>query len=252
MTKQYTPFHIIHATVDLESRKTAKDRRLEDEQVALCPDIEGTLRFRSQQKKSLQLLEDLARYLTKNGFAYYNLHCGYRTSKKEWQAALYFGKWQPLADDDGAAQAEASEEILGRFLGSSKPHLNVTVKESSDIPRRHLLRWATCIGLSHVTMLAGVGGQAYCPMGDGERDLAELRAYSERRKDEDVPLVAITGFFLRLLPKEAHGSKNDATLDEALRKMEKPSAEQKWEELMVSLGRTIKCLQKCERLLEGR
>ncbi|KAJ0415803.1 hypothetical protein BJY00DRAFT_317501 [Aspergillus carlsbadensis] len=224
MTKPTVLFHVLSGTVDLEARKSAQYLKAEDEKVANHPKWEKLSRFRSTQKKSLDLLEEVARYLMGNGLNLFRIYCGYDVEKQAWKVFYIFGRAAGLTE---AMRKEATAEIIARFL-DSKAEMDMPLQKLGDIPARVLYHWDISQELKHLTRLIGCAGQVYTCARDGEMDNSELRA-GVKRWGEDVPVALYLKPVYKLLLARAGQDRPDLTLEQSFKRMRMPSADEEEE-----------------------
>ncbi|KAL2795547.1 hypothetical protein BJX66DRAFT_336882 [Aspergillus keveii] len=235
MTKRNITYHILGSTVDLEARKTAKDKEAEEKRVGEVPEYEAQIRFRATQKKSLDHLDSLTRYLNENGFAFYKVYCGYHVEEAQWKVLVVSAKEHLTA----GAIKEYTTEVAARFL-DAKPDTSVAATKVRDLPKTHMFTFALSKGFTHMTAVGGCEGQAYPLTRDGDLDGEELRAFSKRVGAHDSQFGFVLRFLLNVsVPLRKAKDRDDTTLDKSLQKMRKASFGESYETLMISLRSCI-------------
>ncbi|RAL06728.1 uncharacterized protein BO97DRAFT_419189 [Aspergillus homomorphus CBS 101889] len=209
MTKAAISLHVLEASIDLEGRKTGKQKVIEDSVAQAHPKHASDMRSRGCQKKSLQLVETIARYLSKTGMTDYWICCGYNMLMSKWRVSVIFGK-EGMSNE---ARMETRGQIIARFLGVQPDRDTALVKNGEDLSaRRKLLQFTSIREPSwfYLTRLRVQDGLPVYVMGDGIDYTKDVAASA---KEADKGSVV--------------------TLREALRIMKQPSRTEWLEQMMI-------------------
>ncbi|KAL4948848.1 hypothetical protein BDW69DRAFT_188894 [Aspergillus filifer] len=230
--KPNAPLSVLTAKVDLAARKTMEDHAREATLINRTPNKAQEILHRGCQKQSLQLIEDIARYLHKMGVTHYSLFCGYRVDEGSWQVCAIFGK---LPDMDDTLLIETRLHIVDRFL-RARPDIDMAFNEVKDIPSRLIARWdGEASHWKHMTKLSAWEGKPYLIKRDGELDMDEFRAFSwASNQPGSSSLSWLSRFILKRTVGKAVPGRKNLTLDQAFEKMRVGSKEEMAEDECVS------------------
>ncbi|RDW64406.1 uncharacterized protein DSM5745_09817 [Aspergillus mulundensis] len=217
-----TPAHILTATIDLESRKTREEKRAELAQAQASPNlrrIEATKK-RGCQKKSIQLIEQIARYLQAKEIPNQEIFCGCRVTDgiPMWQVYVMYG--QP--DMTEATRAEIREALIALFF--AKPDRDEFVyKSPADVPFTLIMDWKYSTDWEHMTRLEIFDGAIFVTQVDGKADMREMFAYASAAHKHSALMSSVMRFADAFPVGEQE--RKGLSLDEALERIKAPSAE---------------------------
>ncbi|PYI14845.1 hypothetical protein BO99DRAFT_436990 [Aspergillus violaceofuscus CBS 115571] len=113
MPHQFESGHVLVAPIDLESRKTPEERASESAAILKHPRHAESIHWRGCLNKSVDLVEQVTRYLHAHGMTFFVVCCAYWHLENQWKMLVDFGKT--------GLPAAARGEILARFLGPETP-----------------------------------------------------------------------------------------------------------------------------------
>ncbi|KAL2846396.1 hypothetical protein BJY01DRAFT_213484 [Aspergillus pseudoustus] len=189
--------------------------------------------MRGSQKKSIELLEDLARFLTEKEMVFYRIVCAYHEEQEEWQAFVVFGR-ENMSDD---ARRMTRIAVIKQFLGGKTPYMDMTVKKGTELPvNTATFRWCLPPLWQHMTTLTMLEGMAYNYITDGVTDNAEWRAL-QRALTEESHCRVLYKIIRRVYSIGQDDTREELDLDGALTRIKKPSEAADLEKGFASLQR---------------
>ncbi|RAH84615.1 hypothetical protein BO86DRAFT_376815 [Aspergillus japonicus CBS 114.51] len=164
MPHQFESGHVLVAPIDLESRKTPEERASESAAILKHPRHAESIHWRGCLNKSVDLVEQVTRYLHAHGMTFFVVCCAYWHLENQWKMLVDFGKT--------GLPAAARGEILARFLGPETPleiDLALELRKEARAGERAIAHWERRRVYSYRTRLVmGGGGRARVVERDGE------------------------------------------------------------------------------------
>ncbi|KAL4899083.1 hypothetical protein BDW74DRAFT_184087 [Aspergillus multicolor] len=224
------PAQILTATVDLEARKTASEKRNERAQAQaqaqaqappnLTTGTIAAINKRGCQKQSVLLIAQIARYLQTKKIPHQEIFCGCRPGTADgidkWQVYVMFGA--PDITED--TREEIRDALLEIFNVKELERDDIVRKSPGDVPFTLIMDWKYATDWEHMTRLNIFDGTVYVTQVDGEVDMREMFEYANNIHWDSRLMASVKKFDDAFQGKEP--PRKVLSLEEALGKIGVP------------------------------
>ncbi|KAL4899084.1 hypothetical protein BDW74DRAFT_184088 [Aspergillus multicolor] len=129
---------ILAGPINLQNRKTRAERRAEDAKIKKRPRKVNWIKRFGCQRKSLQLIVDITRFLKEQRFTLVQVCCGFYLEENQWELFVAFGK-EGMSD---LFRLRTCVTLINEYF-RIRPEIDLLLNRIKDVPVKYHWRWET-------------------------------------------------------------------------------------------------------------